>query len=89
MIEAYKLVLTHYAVNEGTGERIRLEEPICVEQIYDRRYGGSPIILNRMCDEMKHYILDKVDEKRTIMMNDDKSILADIKSGKGLPPINS
>ena len=54
MIEAYRLVLTHYAVNEGTGERIRLEEPICVEQVYDRRYSGSPIILNRMCDEMKH-----------------------------------
>lgn len=27
--------------------------------------------------------------ERIIMMSDDKSILADIKSGKGLPPINS
>lgn len=29
------------------------------------------------------------DGERIIMMSDDKSILADIKSGKGLPPINS
>ena len=62
MKEIYRLTLTHYVFDEDTGERIRLEEPICVEQIYDRRYGGSPIILNRMCDEMKHYILDKVNE---------------------------
>lgn len=31
----------------------------------------------------------RMDEERIIMMSDDKSILADIKSGKGLPPINS
>lgn len=62
MKEIYRLVLTHYVFDEDTEELIRLEEPICVEQVYDRRYGGSPIILNRMCDEMKHYILDKVDE---------------------------
>ena len=62
MKEIYRLTLTHYVFDEDTEKRIRLEEPICVEQIYDRRYGGSPIILNRMCDEMKHYILNKVDE---------------------------
>lgn len=64
MKEIYRLTLTHYVFDDDTGEQIRLEEPICVEQVYDRRYGGSPIILNRMCDEMKHYILDKVDEGR-------------------------
>lgn len=63
MFEAYKLVLTHYAVDEKTGERIRLDYPISVEQVYDRRNGcGSPIMLNRMLDEMKHYVLAKMDE---------------------------
>ena len=65
MIEAYRLVLTHYAVNEGTGERIRLDLPISVEQIFDRKYwehGGTPIVLNKMFDEMKTYILLKADE---------------------------
>lgn len=62
MFEAYRLTLTHYAVNEVTGEKFRLDDPICTEQMFDRRYGGSPIILNRMFDEMKSYVLAKVDE---------------------------
>lgn len=65
MIEAYRLVLTHYAVDEKTGERIKLDLPISVEQIFDRKYwehGGRPIVLNKMFDEMKTYILLKADE---------------------------
>ena len=61
MSEEYRLVLTHYVVNEVTGERFRLDEPLCIEQVFDRRYGGSPIILNRMFDELKAYALDKLD----------------------------
>lgn len=65
MIEAYRLVLTHYAVDEKTEERFKLEEPISVEQVYDRKYwehGGTPIVLNKMFDEMRAYILLKADE---------------------------
>lgn len=61
MMEEYRLVLTHCAVNEVTGERFRLDEPICIAQVFDRRYGGSPIILNRMLDEMKAFALAKME----------------------------
>ena len=65
MIEAYKLVLTHYVVDEKTGEHIKLDLPISVEQIFDRKYwecGGRQVVLNKMLDEMKAYILLKADE---------------------------
>lgn len=61
MLEAYRLTLTHYAVNEVTGEKFRLDDPIVGEQTFDRRYGGSLIILNRIFDEMKEYVLTKMD----------------------------
>ena len=65
MFEAYRLTLTHYAVNEVTGEKFKLDDPIATEQMFDRRYGGGgrPIILNRMFDEMKSYVLTKMDEE--------------------------
>lgn len=65
MIEAYRLVLTHYAVDKETGERIRLDLPISIEQIFERKDCeniGTPVILNKMLDEMKEYILLKADE---------------------------
>jgi hypothetical protein len=62
MFEAYRLTLTHYAVNEVTGEKFKLDDPIATEQMFDRRYGGSPIILNRMFDKMKSYVLEKMNE---------------------------
>ena len=57
IVEAYKIVLTHYMVDTKTGERIKLEEPICYEHAFDRTYGGSPILLNRILDEMKAHVL--------------------------------
>ncbi len=62
MVEVYRLELSHYMVDEETQERIRLEQPIYVEQVFGRRYDGSQIILNRMLDEMKRYILEKMEE---------------------------
>lgn len=61
MIEAYKIVLTHYAVDITTGEHIKLDEPLCIEQVFDRTYGGSPILLNRMFDELKAYALARAE----------------------------
>ena len=61
ILEAYKIVLTHYAVNEVTGEHIKLDEPICIEQVFDRIYSGSPILLNRMFDELKAYALARAE----------------------------
>ena len=61
MFECYELVLKHYVVNKESGERFQLEEPIAVTQAFDRRYGGSPIIIQGMFDEMKHYVLARMD----------------------------
>ena len=62
MFEAYRLALTHYAVDKTTGEKFSLDDPIAIEQVFDRRWGGSPIILNRMLDEMKSYVLAKMNK---------------------------
>ncbi len=61
MVEEYRLVLTHYAVDKTTGERIKLDDPLCIEQVFDRRYCGSPILLNRMFDELKTYALARAE----------------------------
>ena len=61
MIETYKLVLMHYAVDETTGDHIKLDEPLCIKNVFDRKYCGSPILLNRMFDELKTYALARVE----------------------------
>ena len=61
MIEEYKLVLTHYVIDETTGSRITLDEPLCIKNVVDRRYCGNPILLNRMFDELKAYALEKME----------------------------
>jgi len=62
MYEAYRLTLTHYLVVPESGEKIKLDDPVVVEQAFERRYAGSPIVLNRIFDEMKSYVLAKMDE---------------------------
>lgn len=64
MTEEYKIVLTHYMIDTTTGERINLDEPICIKQVFDRRYCGSPILLNRMFDELKAYALAREEGAR-------------------------
>ena len=61
MIEEYKLVLTHYMIDETTGSHITLDEPFCIRHVVDRRFCGSPILLNRMFDELKAYALSKME----------------------------
>lgn len=62
MIEAYKLTFSHYAVDEESGKRIKLDEPIVVQQIFDRRYGGGTMVLNYMFEQMKSFVLKKASE---------------------------
>ena len=65
MFESYELVLKHYVVvNCESGEKLLIEEPIAVTQAFDRRYGGKPIIISQMLDEMKAYILARMDGKQ-------------------------
>lgn len=62
MLEAYRLTLSHYAVSEDMSEKFKLDDPVVIEQVFDRRFGGSPVVLNRMLDEMKAFVLKKMDE---------------------------
>jgi len=64
MFECYEIVLKHYVVNRESGEKFLIEEPIGVQQAFDRNYGGTPIIISRMLDEAKAYILAKMDGER-------------------------
>ncbi len=61
VFECYELVLQHYILNEESGERFQIEEPIAVTHTFDRRYSGSPIIIQQMFDEMKSYVLARMD----------------------------
>lgn len=65
MYEAYRLTLSHYMVDKNDGTRTELELPIVIEQMFDRTFGGSPIILSRMLDEMKRVVLLKKGEEVT------------------------
>ena len=57
MIEEYKLEFTRYSVNKVTGERVILDEPICVTRTFFSRGASTPIIQGQMLDEMKTLIL--------------------------------
>lgn len=59
MQEVYRLVLQHYFVADD-GDRLRIDEPIVVKQIFDRRNGCTPIVINRLFDELKRFTLLKM-----------------------------
>ena len=62
MREIYRLTLSHYIVDDEFTERHKIDDPVVVEEVFDKRYINTPIILNRMLDEMKDYVLLKMGE---------------------------
>ena len=53
--EIYRLTLEHYIqTDEG---RVRIEEPLIVQMIYDRRFSPASICLNHMMDMMRNEML--------------------------------
>lgn len=64
MFEEYNLVFTHNAVNEITGERVMLDEPISVTQFFYSIDGNIPIALDQVLDEMKIYILKTTEMRK-------------------------
>ena len=67
--EKYKLTLTHAFV-DCDGQEHQLELPITVQQILlDGCQIGMPpgVLINRMMDEMKHYLLQKMNRPLTFM----------------------
>ena len=60
-MEVYELQLAHYMTHGD--ERIRLEDPLVVRMVYDRRCGvPQSICLNSMLDRMKEEVLKRAGE---------------------------
>lgn len=57
--ETYRLTLDHFINNDG--ERIRLEKPLVVQMIYDRRYTPPAICLNSMIERMRAEVLRRAE----------------------------
>lgn len=55
--EVYRLTLDHFIDNDG--KRSRLEEPLIVQMVYDRRYTPSAICLNSMIERMRDEVLKR------------------------------
>ena len=62
MDEVYRLRLDHFMDMEN-GERHKLDEPLIVEMILDRRYMPQAICLNNMMDMMKAELLRRAGEQ--------------------------
>ena len=62
LLEQYTLILRHELVAGERGEeRIEIEPPLCVEYSTDRAHSsGAGVILDRMMDEFKRHILERV-----------------------------
>lgn len=62
--EVYRLTLDHFIDNNG--DKLRLDDPLVVQCIYDRSYAPPVICLNSMIERMCHEILklaiERVDE---------------------------
>ena len=61
MNEVYRLRLDHYMDVEGCREK--LEDPLVIQMIFDRRYMPLPVCLNRMIDMMKDELLQRAGEQ--------------------------
>jgi len=59
--EIYRLTLSHYIESEE--ERIRIEEPLVIQMIFDRQYTPTPVCLNRMLDKMRDEVLKRAGDE--------------------------
>ncbi len=67
IFEGYSLVLEHFIVDTKKGERVRIEEPLCVQNLCALSNGSSAYALNEVLERMKQEVLKrachtKVDE---------------------------
>ena len=63
--EVYKIVLTHY-FQDDEGNKVQLDEPIVIQNIYDRMFGNSTVLINEMFEKLKDFTLRKMMETYTI-----------------------
>ena len=69
MIEKYTLILRHEAVHGQ--DRVQLDPPLCLTYSFDRLFGGTPILLNRMMDEFKDELIRRTNEGKGVMQNEE------------------
>lgn len=58
IFEGYRLVLEHFISTTGDNERVRLEEPLCVQYLCALD-GGSANALNEVLERMKQEVLKR------------------------------
>lgn len=56
-VEGFRLTFEHFM--DINGEKIRLEEPLIVQNYFDRRLSVKPYILNEVLDRMKEEIYNR------------------------------
>lgn len=56
--EGFRLTFEHFM--DINGEKIRLEEPLIVQNYFDRRLSVKPYILNEVLDRIKEEIYNRV-----------------------------
>lgn len=60
MLERYTLILKHEAVMED-GEKIQLDDPLVLSNIFDRKFVGTTVVL----DEMMYHFTKEVLRRAT------------------------
>ena len=61
--EIYKLTFEHYILDDEDGKKVRIDDPISVQYVISMPDGVSlPIVINNMIEEMKRYLLEKIDK---------------------------
>jgi hypothetical protein len=63
MDEIYRLRLDHFMMDMENGERHKLDEPLVVQMVLDRRYMPQAVCLNNMMDMMKAELLRRAGEQ--------------------------
>lgn len=60
--EVYRLTLTHYMLLDD-GVKLKLDDPIIIQNVACHGFGNVGTLLNRMFDEMKTYALNTMDKE--------------------------
>lgn len=59
IFECYSLVLEHVIIDTEKNERVRIEEPLCVQYLCDLLNGSSAYALNEVLERMKQEVLKR------------------------------
>ena len=60
MIEQYTLILRHEAII--CSDKVQIDPPLVHTHSFERRYIGTPIVIDKMMDDFKHELLRRRSE---------------------------